>query len=140
MQCAQNNAMAKENVIFTMYNIGCPTRYRTRCFFNRCSVSQQLGALQTHTTDTFLFISHKTNELLFKFRIIKEMPGLLASGTHSINDVSRTLSLAVKAIRLCGEVYFASAFRHRQDSSSSYSFSMQMHAKPPIVHEYLAYQ
>ena len=33
-------------------NIGCPTRYRTRHFFNRCSVSQQLGALQTHTTDT----------------------------------------------------------------------------------------
>jgi len=42
------------------------------------------------TTDTFLFISHTTNVLLFKFRcnifigvrIIKEMPGSLASGTH----------------------------------------------------------
>jgi hypothetical protein len=41
------------------------------------------------TTDTFLFISHTTNLLLFKFRcnifigvrIIKEMPGLVASGT-----------------------------------------------------------
>jgi hypothetical protein len=40
-----------------------------------------------HTTDTFLFISHTTNVLLFKFRcniligvrIIKEMPGLVAS-------------------------------------------------------------
>ena len=50
---------------------------------DRCSVSQQLGALQTHITDTFLFISHTTNLLLFKFRcsifigirIIKEMPG-----------------------------------------------------------------
>jgi len=31
-------------------------------------MSQQLGALQTHTTDTFLFISHTTNVLLFKFR------------------------------------------------------------------------
>jgi len=31
-------------------------------------VSQQLGALQTHITDTFLFISHTTNVLLFKFR------------------------------------------------------------------------
>ena len=48
-----------------------------------------LGALQTHTTDTFLFISHKTNVLLFKFRcnifigvrIIKGMPGSVASGT-----------------------------------------------------------
>jgi hypothetical protein len=42
------------------------------------------------TTDTFLFISHTTNVLLFKFhctiligvRIIGEMPGLVASGTH----------------------------------------------------------
>ena len=41
------------------------------------------------TTDTFLFISHTTNALLFKFRcnifigvrIIKEMPGSVASGT-----------------------------------------------------------
>jgi len=31
-------------------------------------VSQQLGALQIHTTDTFIFISHTTNVLLFKFR------------------------------------------------------------------------
>jgi hypothetical protein len=52
-------------------------------------VSQQLGALQTHTTDTLLFISHTTNALLFKcrcnifidVRIIKEMSGSLPSGT-----------------------------------------------------------
>jgi len=31
-------------------------------------VSQQLGILQTRTTDTFLFFSHTTNLLLFKFR------------------------------------------------------------------------
>ena len=44
------------------------------------------------TTDTFLFISHTTNVLLFKFRfnifivvrIIKEMPGSVASGKHCI--------------------------------------------------------
>jgi len=44
---------------------------------------------QTHATDTFVFISHTTNVLLFKFlcnifvgvRIIKEMPGSVASGT-----------------------------------------------------------
>ena len=35
---------------------------------DRCSVSQQLGALQTHTADTLLFISHTTNVLLYKFR------------------------------------------------------------------------
>jgi len=44
------------------------------------------------TTETFPFISHTTNVLLFKFRcnifigvrIIKEMPGSVASGTHCI--------------------------------------------------------
>ena len=44
------------------------------------------------TTDTFLFISHTTNVLLFKFRciiyidvrIIKEMVGSVASGTPYI--------------------------------------------------------
>jgi hypothetical protein len=43
-------------------------------------------------TDTFLFISHTTNVLLFKsrcnivigFRIIKEPPGLVGSGTLCI--------------------------------------------------------
>ena len=45
------------------------------------------------TTDTFLFISHTTNVLLFKFRcnifigvrMIKEMPVAVPSGTHCIN-------------------------------------------------------
>jgi len=49
-----------------------------------------LQQLQTHTNDTFLFISHTKNLLLFKFlcnifigvRIIKEIPGSVASGTH----------------------------------------------------------
>jgi len=70
----------------------CPTSYRTRHFFNSFTVSQQLDALQTHTTDTFLFISHTTNVLLFKFlsdifigvTIIKEMPGSVASRTLCI--------------------------------------------------------
>jgi hypothetical protein len=75
----------------------CPTRYRTQHFFKfvrvatirRTTDTHHRHALQTHTTDTFLFISHTTNALLFKFlsnifigvRIIKEMPGSVASGT-----------------------------------------------------------
>jgi hypothetical protein len=59
--------------------------------------------LQTHTTDTFVFISHTTNVLLFKFRcnifigvrIIKEMPGSVASGTLCI-------------MRYCCDIYFYS--------------------------------
>jgi len=47
------------------------------------------------TTDTFFFISHTTNIFLLQFRcnifigvrIIKELPGSLASGTHCIIQV-----------------------------------------------------
>jgi len=45
-----------------------PLATETGWLADRCSVSQQLDALQTRTTDTFLFISHTTNVLLFKFR------------------------------------------------------------------------
>ena len=70
-------------------------------------MSQQLGALQTHITDIFLFISHTTNVLLFKLRcniligvrIIKEMPGSVASGTPCIIPVNLTVStLCNKAV------------------------------------------
>ena len=64
----------------------CPTRYRTRL------AGGPLLRVTTirRTTETFLFISHTTNVLLFKFRynifigvrIIKEMPGSVASGTR----------------------------------------------------------
>jgi hypothetical protein len=67
---------------------GCPTRYRTRHFFNNANTNEDIATKQTHTTDTFLFITHKMKVLLFKFRcnifigvrIIKEMPGSVASG------------------------------------------------------------
>jgi hypothetical protein len=67
-------------------------RQETGWLADHCSVSQQLGALQTHTTDTFLFISHTTNVPLFKFRcnifigvrIIKEMPASVANGIRGI--------------------------------------------------------
>jgi len=36
------------------------------------------------TTDTFLFISHTKNVVFNGVRIIKEMPGSVASGTHCI--------------------------------------------------------
>jgi hypothetical protein len=70
----------------------CPTRYRTRHFFNNTKTNEDIATKQMHNTDTFLFISHTTNVLLFKFRcnifigvkIIKEMPGSVASGTLCI--------------------------------------------------------
>jgi hypothetical protein len=68
--------------------IGCPTTYKTRHFFNNSNTNEDIATKQTHTTDTFLFISHTANVILFKsrcnifigFRIIKEMPGLVGSG------------------------------------------------------------
>ena len=73
---------------------GCPTRYRTRHIFNNSNTNKDIATKQTHTTDTFLFISHTTNVLLFKFRcnifigfrIIKEMPGSVASETPCIRQ------------------------------------------------------
>jgi hypothetical protein len=65
------------------------------------------------TTDTFLFISHTTNVLLFKFRynivisvrIIKEMPGLVGSGTPRINYiVVFILYLRVKTLKTRGVI------------------------------------
>jgi hypothetical protein len=58
-------------------------------FFNNSNTNEDIATKQTHTTDTFLLISHPTNVLLIKFRcnifigvkIIEEMPGLVASGT-----------------------------------------------------------
>ena len=60
------------------------------------------------TTDTFLFISHTTNVLLFKFRcnifigvrIIKEMPGSVTSGT----PYKRTFSFNISAISVSSRI------------------------------------
>jgi hypothetical protein len=79
-------------VLFVYYiyiYIGCPTTYRNRQFFNNFTtnedIAQQLG---THYKHIPLHFS-PTNVLLFKsrcnifigFGIIKELPGLVGSGT-----------------------------------------------------------
>ena len=59
------------------------------------------------TTDTFLFISHTTNLLLFKFRcnifidvtIIKEMPGSVASGTRCMLVKLRRVRITIFAVQ-----------------------------------------
>jgi hypothetical protein len=76
---------------------------------DRCSVSQQLGALQTQTTDTFLFISHTMKLPLFKFRcnifigvrITKEMTGSVASGRNcTYIDAYRVPKILYRALHL----------------------------------------
>ena len=54
-------------------------------------------------TDTFLFISHTTNVLLFKFlcnifigvKIVKEMPGSVASRTHCVIASMFSMSISI---------------------------------------------
>jgi len=78
-------------ILKCIYYTGCPTTYQTRHFSNS-KTNEDIATKHTHTTDTFLFISHTTNILLFKsrcnifigFRIIKEMPGLVGSGAPCI--------------------------------------------------------
>jgi hypothetical protein len=88
-------------IIFRHAYIRFPTRYRTRlaggpllrvATIRRTADTHYRHTLQTHTTNTFLFISQTTNVPLFKFRcnifigvrIIKEMPVSVASGTPCI--------------------------------------------------------
>jgi hypothetical protein len=84
--------------LVTLYSVSHsqPNPTWTRHFFNNFTTNEDIrrttDTLQTHTTDTFLFNSHRTNVPLFKFRcsifigvrIIKEKPGWVASGTHCI--------------------------------------------------------
>ena len=77
------------------YNV-CLTRYRAWL------VGGPLLRVATirRTTDTFLFISHTTSVLLFKVRcnffigvrIIKEMPGSVASGTPCTTEINKRTS------------------------------------------------
>ena len=82
-------------IFVTAYTV-CPTRYRTRHFFNNFTTNEDIAMNRDthyrHILQTLLFISHTTKVLLFRFRlntfigvrIIKEMPGSVASGTHYI--------------------------------------------------------
>jgi len=80
------------------------------------------------TTDTFLFISHTTNLFLFKFRcnifigvrIIKEIPGLVASGTPCISRLHTPTLCASLLILYC-------RFTHDQPSAQV------LHRPPPYI-------
>jgi hypothetical protein len=90
------NIMCGLYIVRVIINVGnyteCPTRYRTRHLFNNLTTNKGIATKFEVDTDTFLFISHTTNVLQFKFRcsifigviIIKEMQGSVASGTLCI--------------------------------------------------------
>ena len=107
---AEKKIMLKLSIVWFLVwtlakNTVCPTCYRTRL------AGGPLLRVATirRNTDTFLFISHTTNVLLFKFRcnifigvrIIKEMQGSVASGTHCIYCILYCLYCVFVLSRLC---------------------------------------
>jgi hypothetical protein len=75
-----------------LYYIACPTRYRTRKFFNNFTTNEDIATKFEADLPHCVRNVTTTNVLLFKFRcnifigvrIIKEIPGLVASGTPFI--------------------------------------------------------
>jgi hypothetical protein len=73
----------------TLLGTECPTRYRTRHFFNNSSTNENTATKFVQEYVLFFHISYTMRYVRFKFRcsilisgkMIKEMPGLLASGT-----------------------------------------------------------
>ena len=71
---------------------GCPTRYRTQHFFNNFTTNEDIATKFEAVLPHCVRKVTTTNVLLFKFRcnifigvrIIKEMPGSVASGTPCI--------------------------------------------------------
>jgi hypothetical protein len=69
--------------------IGCPTRYRTQHFFNNLTTNEDIAMKFEADLPHCVRNVKKKNVLLFKFRcnifigvrIIKEIPGSVASGT-----------------------------------------------------------
>jgi len=80
-------------LVFCNYT-GCPTRYRTRNFFNNFTTNEDFATkFEADLPHCIRNVTEK-NVLLFKFRcniffsvrIIKEMPGSVASGTPCISS------------------------------------------------------
>jgi len=120
------NSTAKLVLFFCMYRVS--HYYQILHFFNNSKTNEDTATKQAHTTDTFLFISHAMNVLLFKsrcniftgFRIIKEMPGLVGSGTPCIlfagNISSRSTS--IKTLRKTSQYKFSGyCVKSRQETS-----------------------
>jgi hypothetical protein len=76
---------------------GCPTRYRTRHFFNNFTTNEDIATKFKADLPHCVRNVKEKNVLLFKFRcnificvrIIKEMPGSVASGTLCIISSDR---------------------------------------------------
>jgi hypothetical protein len=79
--------------IYIYIYTGCPTRYRTRYLFNNFTTNEDIATKSEADLPHCVRNVKEKNVLLFKFRynifigvrIIKEMPGSVASGTLCIH-------------------------------------------------------
>jgi hypothetical protein len=91
----------------------CPTRYGTRHFFNNFTTNEDIATKFEAELPHCVRNVKEKNVLLFKFRynifigvrIIKEMPGLVASGTLCINRIEIT-----NKMRLCSRIYYSNVY------------------------------
>ena len=89
----QGNARNIHRILINVLYTGCPTRYRTRHFFNNFTTNEDIATKFEADLPHGVRNVKEKNVLLFKFRcnifigvrIIKEMPGSVASGTLCIN-------------------------------------------------------
>ena len=87
-----------------MYIYRCPTRYRTRHFFNNCTTNEDIAKKFEADLPHGVRNVTTTNVLLFKFRrnifigvrIIKEIPSSVASGTPYIIGLKYISELLVR--------------------------------------------
>ena len=81
-----------------LFNTECPTPYRNRHFFNNFTTNEDIATKFEADLPHCVRNVTTTNVLLFKFRcnisigvrIIKEMPGSVASGTLCILPINAT--------------------------------------------------
>ena len=91
------------SILVLVINTGCPTRYRTRHFFNNFTTNEDIATKFEADLHHCVRNVKEKNILLFKFRcnifigvrIIKEMPGSVASGTPCSSSPSSLLRLLV---------------------------------------------
>jgi hypothetical protein len=92
---------------------GCPTRYRTRHFFNNSNTNEDIATKFEQQYVLFFYISYTMRSVRFKFRcnilisgkIMKEMPGSVASETPCINDLPYRDTLPPATVRFHWCVY-----------------------------------
>jgi len=88
---------------------GCPNRYQTRHFFNNSNTNEDIATKFEQQHVLFFHISYTMRQVRFKFRcnilisgkIIKEMPGSVASGTPCIILHTTLFLLTFSCIYMC---------------------------------------